>query len=98
MAYTGIFPEAFPYLYEEGWHQALQQKSARSRAYVNTIPMNGKSKRFHKIDKIESEVIGARFGDTNPSDVGIDYRKQVSFDERQRIANSTRRFKGLRLG
>jgi hypothetical protein len=61
-------------MYESGFRQGLQQKSARSRPYVNTIPITGKSKRFNKITKSEAVPITTRFGTTNPNELEYDYR------------------------
>lgn len=61
-------------MYQSGFLQALQQKSARSRAYVKTIPVNGKSMRFNKITKSDAVPITSRFGTTNPNELEYDYR------------------------
>ncbi len=71
---SDILPTAFPRLYDRQWRQALQQKSSRSRPYVNVVPMNGKSKRFHKITKSTPVAITTRFGTTNPDELLYDYR------------------------
>ena len=71
---SDILPTAFPRLYDRQWRQALQQKSARSRPYVNVTPINGKSKRFHKITKSTATPITTRFGTTNPDELLYDYR------------------------
>lgn len=74
MAYSTDIPAAFPYLYQQGWLDALQQKSARSRPYVTTYTVNGLSRRFQKVGKSSTTAITARYGDTNPHEIGIDYR------------------------
>lgn len=73
MAYQSI-NTAFPVLYEAQWRQALQQMSSRTAAYVNTTPVNGKYKRFHKFEKSEMVPITVRMGTTNPNELGVEYR------------------------
>lgn len=74
MAYSTDQIAGWPYLYKEGFMQALQQKSSRARAYVTTTPVNGRSERFGKIDKITAERITTEYGETNPSKVAVDWR------------------------
>lgn len=74
MAYSTDIPAAFPALYQDGWIDALQQKSARSRPYVTTYRVNGLSRRFQKVGKSSTTAITTRFGETNPHEIGIDYR------------------------
>lgn len=75
MAYTTAnVPAGLPYQYEAGWLLEKQQKSARARAYVDTYPVTGLSRRFNKAGKISSTVIAGRYGDTNPGEATADYR------------------------
>lgn len=74
MAITFDLPAAFPSLYEDGWIESLQQKSARSRPYVTTYRVNGMNRRFQKVGKSSTTTITTRFGETNPHEIGIDYR------------------------
>lgn len=74
MAYSTDIPASFPALYEDGWMDALQQKTARSRPYMNTYRVNGLNRRFQKVGKSSVTTITTRFGETNPHEIGIDYR------------------------
>lgn len=74
MAFTNNLPEFFPLMYKAGWIQALQQKSARSRPYVNIVPMNGRLELFGKIGKSVATKITTRFGETNPDELVTDQR------------------------
>ena len=90
------FPEGFPYLYESGFKQALQQSSARTRPYVNTVPVNGESRRFNKISKRSVVQITERFGTTNPTDTEISFRSlNVSFFKDAAIVD---RIEAMQLG
>ncbi len=96
MAFTNIVPDAFPYLYDDEWKLGLQQLSSRLDAYVDTEVINGKSKKYQRLDKFISREITTRFGDTNPDDIDIEFRHLfIGFRD---IAHIVDRREALQLG
>lgn len=96
MAFTNIIPDGFPELYDTEWKLGLQQLASRLSAYVDTDVVNGKSKRYQRMDSFEARDITTRHGDTNPDDVDIEYRTLfVGFKD---VAHRVDRREALQLG
>lgn len=96
MAYTNIFPDGFPALYDDEWKLKFQQMSSRAEEYVNVDIVNGKSRRYHKLNSVVARDINTRFGETNPTESAIEYRHVfVGF---KHIAEIVDRREAMQLG
>lgn len=74
MAYTSSIPDGFPELYSDEWRIQLQQIQSRLAPFVNIDTIHGEGKRYQTLPKVDARQITERFGDTNPEDIGVDYR------------------------
>lgn len=96
MAFTNIVPDAFPYLYDDEWKLGLQQLSSRLDAFVDSEVIHGEGKRYQRLDSFEARQITTRFGDTNPDDIGIEFRHlYVNFKD---VAHIVDRREAMQLG
>lgn len=96
MAFTNIVPDAFPNLYSDQWRLGVQQLTSRLESYVNTEIIHGEGKRYQKIAPVSARQITARFGDTNPDDIDIEFRwLYVNFKDTAHILD---RREALQLG
>lgn len=96
MAFTNIFPDGFPVIYDNEWRLQVQQLTSRAEQYVNVDMVNGKSRRYHKMAKANVRDITTRFGETNPDDTNIEYRHVfVAFKDSAQIVD---RREAMQLG
>jgi hypothetical protein len=74
MPFTTNIPDGFPNLYDDQWRIEMQQLESRLAPFVNAFPLNAEGKRFQRLPKVEARQITTRHGDTNPDDIGTEYR------------------------
>lgn len=74
MSFTSTIPDGFPNLYDDQWRIEMQQLESRLAPFVDAIPLNAEGKRFQRLPKVEARQITTRHGDTNPDDIGTEYR------------------------
>lgn len=96
MSYSYVIPDGLPELYDAQWRLQKQQETARIEQWLNLIPMNGRSERFQKLSKFDGTKITARFGDTNPDEVPVEYRSLfINFSKSAKILD---RRENMQLG
>ena len=74
MPFTTNIPDGFPNLYDDQWRIEMQQLESRLAPFVNAFPLNAEGKRFQRLPKVEARQITTRHGETNPDDIGTEYR------------------------
>ena len=96
MAITSTVPEHFPTLYEAEWRLQLQQMTSRLSGLVPTYAVQGDSRRFNKLGKVESSPMTGRFQDSAPQDVVTEMRSlYVDF---RTVENFVSKVDSIRLG
>lgn len=96
MAITSTVPEHFPTLYESEWRLQLQQLTSRLNGLVPSYSVQGESRRFNKLGKVESVDMTGRFVDSAPQDVSTEMRHlYVSF---KTVENFVSKVDSVRLG
>jgi len=96
MAFTSTVPEHFPSLYQDEWKLELQQLTSRLQGLVPTYAVQGDSRRFNKLGKVESTPMTGRFVDSAPQDVTTEMRSlYVDF---RTVENFVSKVDSIRLG
>ena len=67
MAFTDTVPAHFPSLYQDEWKLELQQLTSRLQGLVPTYAVQGDSRRFNKLGKVESTPMTGPAQDAAPS-------------------------------
>ena len=89
-------PNHFPTLYESEWKLELQQMTSRLNSLVPTYPVQGESRRFNKLGKVDSVAMTGRFVDSAPNDVATEMRHL--YCDFRTVENFVSKVDSIRLG
>jgi len=96
MSFTNIVPDHFPQLYQDEWKLELQQLTSRLQGLVPTYAVQGDSRRFNKLGKVESTPMTGRFVDSAPQDVSTEMRSL--YVDWRTVENFVSKVDSVRLG